>query len=319
MNYAMFSESKHLLKNKFNALLKDIEKKQTVDKIYYDGRNKEFNLEEMINDLNTMPFLSEHKIIILENPSFFSSKQSLDDKLEKVLEDYLKDPADFSTLIILVNAFKIDKRKKIYKKVKKLAKVYEPKQLEAYQLTNIIRDDLKALNIKVDNDAFLELEKRVSSDFDNWPNELEKLYLLNKRHLNFGDIDTLISRPSLDNVFDLSDAVIAKNLSKSIKTWRSFPKEIKEPISLIMLLASQFRLIHQVITLSDNGMRYQDLAKELSVHPYRIKLASQVSKKTDGDRILFFLKRLSILEQKIKSGKIIPEIGFELFLIEVCQ
>lgn len=319
MNYAMFSESKHLVEKKLNSILKDLNNKHQVEKVVYNGSDKDFNLEELLNDLNTMPFLSEHKAIVLNNPYFFSSKGTLDERETNMFSDYLRNPADFSTLIIYISEFKVDKRKKVVKETVKYSEVYEPKQLEDYQLSDIIRNDLRQIDVNIDNDAFNELVKRVSFDFDNWDNEYEKLFLYNKKHLVLSDINNLISRPNLDNVFDLVNAVVAKDLTNSLNTWRWLPIESQQPISMIMLLASQFRLIHQVITLTNNGFRYQDLASEIGVHPYRIQMANNIAKRASSDQILLVLKQLSLLEQAIKKGAIIPEVGFELFLIEVCQ
>ncbi len=319
MNYAMFSESKHLVEKKLDLVLKDLNKKYETDKVVYNGFDKEFLLEELLNDLNTMPFLSQHKIIILENPFFFSAKAGLSDRENNLFAEYLKNPAPFSTLIIYVNQFKVDKRKKIVKDTIKYCEVYQPKELNEYELSDQIKADLNRANINVDNAGFKELVKRVANDFDGWENELEKLDLYGKGKLDFADIDVLVSKPALDNVFDLTNAVVAKNLITSLTVWRNFPKETREPIPMIMLLASQFRLIHQVITLNDNGYRYNDLASELKVHPYRIKMADQIARNTDSNGVLKVLKLLSILEQKIKKGLIVPEIGFELFLIEVCN
>ena len=84
-----------------------------------------------------------------------------------------------------------------------------------------------------------------------------------------------------------------------------------------MLLANQFRLIHQIKTLMDARVAYDEYAKILKVHPYRVQVASQIARKTSTQQLLSVLDKLSTLEQKIKSGLINPEIGFELFLIEV--
>lgn len=319
MNYAMFSESKHLVEKKLNSVLADINNKYASEKIVYNASAKDFNLEAMLNDLNTMPFLSEHKIIVLENPYFFSSKGTLEENTLERFTDYLKDPADFSTLIIYINQFKVDKRKKAVKEAIKYSEVYQPKELRDYEFSDIIKNDLRKLEVDIDNDAFNELVKRVSFDFDNWEHEYEKLYLFNEKHLVLDDINNLISRPNLDNVFDLVNAVVAKDLKQSLTVWRWLPKDMQEPISMIMLLASQFRLIHQVITLTNNGFRYNDLASEIGVHPFRVKMANNIARNTNSEQVLLVLKQLSVLEQSIKRGQVMPTIGLELFLIEVCQ
>ena len=85
MNYSMFSESKHLVEKKLKSVLSDLSSKYEIDKVVYNGNDKEFNISTLLNDLNTMPFLSDHKVIILENPFFFSSKAGLSDNENNLL------------------------------------------------------------------------------------------------------------------------------------------------------------------------------------------------------------------------------------------
>ncbi len=317
MNYSLFAASKHLVKKELDNIIDSISKKQEVTIDFFDGNDKDFNVESLIYELNTIPFLSDHKIIVLENPLFLSAKGSLSDSNISYLENYLKDPAKFSTLIIYVNQFKVDKRKKISKIVSKYTKVFEPKEINDYTLSDIISSDLKSLNINIDRLAQAELDKRIINNFDNWENELEKINLYNKKHLSFEDIDLLVSHDSENNVFDLVNGVLNNDLKKSLLTYRNLDKSLSEPIALIMLLANQFRLIHQIKTLMDARVASDEYAKILKVHPYRVQVASQIARKTSTQQLLSVLDKLSTLEQKIKSGLINPEIGFELFLIEV--
>lgn len=317
MNYSLFAASKHLVKKELDNIIDSISKKQDVTIDFFDGNDKDFNVESLIYELNTIPFLSDHKIIVLENPLFLSAKGSLSDSNISYLENYLKDPAKFSTLIIYVNQFKVDKRKKISKIVSKYTKVFEPKEINDYTLSDMISSDLKSLNINIDRLAKAELDKRIINNFDNWENELEKINLYNKKHLSFEDIDLLVSHDSENNVFDLVNGVLNNDLKKSLLTYRNLDKSLSEPIALIMLLANQFRLIHQIKTLMDARVAYDEYAKILKVHPYRVQVASQIARKTSTQQLLSVLDKLSTLEQKIKSGLINPEIGFELFLIEV--
>ena len=219
MNYSLFAASKHLVKKELDNIIDSISKKQEVTIDFFDGNDKDFNVESLIYELNTIPFLSDHKIIVLENPLFLSAKGSLSDSNISYLENYLKDPAKFSTLIIYVNQFKVDKRKKISKIVSKYTKVFEPKEINDYTLSDIISSDLKSLNINIDRLAKAELDKRIINNFDNWENELEKINLYNKKHLSFEDIDLLVSHDSENNVFDLVNGVLNNDLKKSLLTY----------------------------------------------------------------------------------------------------
>lgn len=317
MNYSLFAESKHLVKAELNKIIAGLENQYSCTIDTFDGNDKEFNLESLLNELNTIPFLSEHKIVILENPLFLSTKLTLNDQQHQQLALYLENPASFSTLIIYVNQFKVDKRKKASRLISKNTKLFEPKALDDNTIKNIIANDLRHLKITLDAQAKNELEKRILSNFDNWENELIKIELYNKNHLSYEDIDVLISRNNFDNVFDLVNGVLNKNLKQSLITYRNLDRGQSEPIGLIMLLANQFRLIHQVKTLMEAKVAYNEMAKHLKVHPYRIQIASNIARSTSSQKLLAVLDNLATLEQNIKMGVINPEIGFELFLIEV--
>lgn len=315
MNYALFAENKYLVEKQLNKIINDLKVNQEIEIFDYNGLDKDFNVEVMLNELNTFPFLSDHKVIVLSNPNFLSAKGTLSESSINNLEAYMKSPASFSTLIIYVDQFKVDNRKKITKVVKKHAKVFEPEVLDERAVSSIIRNDLAKNKINIQNNALQELVKRVFPNFDNWPQELEKLTLYNKKNLELQDIEVLINMSDEDNVFLLVNGVLDKNLHLSLNTYRNLPQKEREPIAMIMLLASQFRLIHQVQTLLNGNIPPKEIAISLKVHPYRVTVAQKSARKYSSQQILKVLSDLSDLEQNIKNGNVNPDIGFELFLV----
>ncbi len=319
MNYALLAENEYLLKKKLKSIVNKIEKENSSEVIEINGNDKEFNISSLLNELNTYPFLWEHRIVIVNNPVFLSAKGSLEDYDSDALEAYLKSPADFSTLILVVDQYKVDNRKKITKLIKKHTEVYEPDDMDDRTISNIIEKDLKAANVELAYQAKIELEKRMIPNFNNWPQELEKIKLYNKFYLEKEDVELLITSSDADNIFELVNGVLDKNLYQSLTIYRELPNAEREPIALIMLLASQFRLIHQVQTLAYHGMDNPSIASQLKVHPYRVKIARGLSNRFQSIEVLKILNKLAELEQNIKYGLINPDIGFELFLIEVSQ
>lgn len=315
MNYALLAENKYLVEKQLNKIINDLKVNQEIEIFDYNGLDKDFNVEVMLNELNTFPFLSDHKVIVLSNPTFLSAKGTLSESSINNLEAYMKSPASFSTLIIYVDQFKVDNRKKITKVVKKHAKVFEPEVLDERAVSSIIRNDLAKNKINIQNNALQELVKRVFPNFDNWPQELEKLTLYSKKNLELQDIEVLINMSDEDNVFLLVNGVLDKNLHLSLNTYRNLPQKEREPIAMIMLLASQFRLIHQVQTLLNGNIPPKEIASSLKVHPYRVTVAQKSARKYSSQQILKVLSDLSDLEQNIKNGNVNPDIGFELFLV----
>lgn len=318
MNFALLSEDEYLVKKELTKLINKYNEKYNCEIIEYDANVKDFNMSHLLNDLNTLPFLNDHRVVILNNPLFLSAKGSIDDASISGLEAYLQDPADFSTLIVYVDDFKVDRRKKISKSIIKHSEVFDPKPIDDSMIQQIIERDLHKNNISLDRKAKNELFKRMLGAFNNWDSELEKLVLYAKQELDMNDITLLISENEGDNIFDLVNSVLEKNLNLSLLTYRNLPRKDSEPIALAMLLANQFRLVHQVATLANTRMDNGAIASELKVHPYRVQLARALANKYSTSEILSVLNKLSNLEQSIKGGNINPHIGFELFLIEVC-
>ena len=89
----------------------------------------------------------------------------------------------------------------------------------------------------------------------------------------------------------------------------------KEPIFMISVLASQFRFYYQVKTLLVSGLNENDITQELKAHPYRVKLSVKAVGAVSCDQLLKVLAMLADTDQKIKSGLLDKQLGFELFLI----
>lgn len=319
MNYALLANSQHLVKDKLNAIIKKLQSKQTAEVINYDLSNSETSMIDVLNDASTIPFLSEHKVIVINNPLFLTSKNTLSDQEYDALASYLKVDNPTTTLIFYNEAYDVDNRKKAMKLVKKHCEVYAPKELKAYDMADLIKRDLRKYDLAIEADALNLLIERVSNNFDGWQQECEKLILYNAQVLTIRDIDLLIGSNQIDNVFKISDAIMNKDLDVALIHWRNQPVAQREPISMMMLLASQFRLLHHIKTLLDYGFYENQIAKELKVHPYRVQKSIQLAHMMSSQKILEILNQLSQLDQDIKNGKVIPKVAFELFLVKVCR
>ena len=85
-------------------------------------------------------------------------------------------------------------------------------------------------------------------------------------------------------------------------------------LNLIILLASQYRLMLQISILSKQNLNNDEIASKLEVHPYRVKIIKQQLYKYDIEEIKNTLVSLATLDSKIKKGEGDRYIDFELFL-----
>lgn len=310
MIYILYGTINYLINKQINKIIKE----NNIDEINinkYDLTNT--YLTDIINDASSMSLFDDKKVIIVNNSYIFTgtTKKVLEQDTT-ILENYLNNINDNTILMFIVNNDKLDERKKITKLVKKIGTVKEFNNIDNISLVKELFSDY---NISTDNIKYL-LE-RVGDDTTLLATEIGKIKIYKDKDKNItkDDITNLISKSLEVNNFKLIDAIINKNKNEAIMLYQDRIKLNEEPIAIIIALANQIRIMYQVKELYLNGYTENNIASILKIHPYRVKLANQNSKKYDSDILLNYLKQLANLDISIKTGKIDKQLGLELFIL----
>ncbi len=310
MIYILYGTINYLINKEINKIIKD----NNIDEINinkYDLTNT--YLTDIINDASSMSLFDDKKIIIVNNSYIFTgnTKKTLEQDTT-ILENYLNNINDNTILIFIANNDKLDERKKITKLIKKIGNVKEFNNIDNISLVKELFNDY---NISTDNIKYL-LE-RVGDDTTLLATEIDKIkiYKDTDKNITKDDITNLISKSLEVNNFKLIDAIINKNKNEAILLYQDRIKLNEEPIAIIIALANQIRIMYQVKQLYLNGYTENNIASMLKIHPYRVKLANQNSKKYDSNILLNYLKQLADLDISIKTGRIDKQLGLELFIL----
>ena len=260
-----------------------------------------------------MSLFDDKKIIIVNNSYIFTgtTKKTLEQD-PTILENYLNNINGNTILIFIVNNDKLDERKKITKLIKKIGIVKEFNNIDNISLVKQLFNDYN-----ITNDNIKYLLERVGEDTTLLATEIEKLKIYKDKDKNItkDDITNLISKSLEVNNFKLIDAIINKNKNEAFMLYQDRIKLNEEPIAIIIALANQIRIMYQVKQLYLNGYTENNIASILKIHPYRVKLANQNSKKYDANILLNYLSKLANLDISIKTGKIDKQLGLELFIL----
>lgn len=307
--YLLYGEDKSVIDNEVDKIIKKLNIK---DIIKYSMDSTE--VDDVVEDASTISMFASKKIIILEDCNFLRANKSIDklELLEKYIEHYNSD----SYLIFIVNSDKVDTRKKIYKELKKKALVVECNKGNNNYLINYVNDYLKENNYKLENvNYFLE---HAGTNIDNIKNELDKLFMykLDDRNIINDDVDKVVIRNIENDIFDLTDAIIARDVNKSLYLLNEFLNKSYDEIQIIMLLASQFRFLFQVKRLMNKNKRYDEIAKILEVNPYRVKFTIKKLYSYSESMLLEYIKKLAQIDQNIKLGVMDKRLALELFIIK---
>ncbi|MBP1968723.1 DNA polymerase-3 subunit delta [Virgibacillus natechei] len=284
---------------------------------------EEISIQEVIADVETYPFFGEKKLIIASNPGFLKAKPTklpFEHELD-ILQRYLESPVDYSILVIIAPYEKIDERKKISKVLKKNATVAVCEPIKDYELTKWIKNIAGQLKVTIEDDAYEVFETELSANLHLLESELMKIamYVGENGIITKPIAEDLIAHTVNGSSLRLVDAVMERNLHKAIAIYKDLEKMKEEPIALIGLLAFQFRVILRVKLLSAKGYNQRQLEKQISAHPYVIKIALKREKQFPVEKLQDVIDKLANADATMKQGKMDKELAFELLLYDLVQ
>lgn len=309
MVYLIYGDEEYLINKEINNIKN---KYKDYDLVYYDMN--EIDIKDAIIDVMMPSLFSSSKLIICENSLFLTgSKCSIDHDIDSLIK-CLNSDID-SILVITVISDSLDKRKKVVKELEK-KNVIVCNKLKDYELNNFIKSYCKEHKFKMNDDALNLFINKTINDLYIISSELDKLFIYKDDNtITKSDVEICTSRVINTNIFDLINSIVKGNIDDSMKYYDDLLLVNEEEIKLIVTLANQFRMIYQVKTMFRSGYSERDIVSALGVHPYRIKLANEVNITTDD--ALKYLKKLSILDEEIKTGKIDKKVGFEKFILDI--
>ena len=306
-NYLIKSSAISLIDKKIEEIIKE-NKFNDASITTYDM--EEDSITSLIEDADTISFLTPNKVIIGKN----LSNNNLDDKSLKILSKYLDNP-NSSVLLIFVTT-NIDTRKKAVKEViNKLSLVNISTDTK-----NIIKDILKDYDVeyRVNN----LLEEYYNEDLERLISETKKLALafINNKKITYKDALELLVKPlnKQDNLaFDLVREIALKDKKKAVNIYNELLSYNIESYALFGLLESQYRLLYQVKVLNKRNISYNDMASILEVHPFRVKKTLELVRYYTLKEIRKLLKNLSDIDFKIKSGVYENNIIIDLLILNI--
>ena len=312
MNYLLYGLDKFLIDKE----IKNIIDKSNIDEINISRYDLEENyLKEILDDAMTISLFSSNKLIIVDNSFIFNRVQSKKMDDIELLESYLNNPNKDTTIIFIDLNEKVDSTKKIVKLIKDKGTLKEFNPLKNINsIVSSMFDDYK-----IDYGVIEVLINRVGNDLELIYQEVEKLkiYKIDDKTITLKDVEDLVVENINIDIFKFVDDIINKNKSSAIKTYKELLKLNEEPIKIVALLASKFRLMYQASTLVKKGYTEEDISEILKVHKYPVHLSITAGHKYNPKLLLKYLNDLADLDIGMKTGEKDKELALELFILSL--
>lgn len=314
MIYLLYGTNYFLIKRE----IEKIKLENNIESIDINNYNLENTiLDNILDDALTLSLFSQKKMIIVDNSYIFTPsvrKKGLDHNID-LLNKYIENPNPDTILIFVINEEKIDDRKKIVKLIKINGNVIEFNEVK--NIDTFIKNELN--DYKMDAVTINSFVNRVGDNLAIITSEIEKLklYKNDDKIITKEDVFNVCSEQIDVDMNELTNSIVSKNISKSLKIYNELIKHGEEPLQIIIRLANQFRIIYQSKELTKKGYSNKDIADILGIHPYRVKKALEISYKFPSKELLSILKKLSRIDEGIKMGNMDKNIALEQFILEI--
>ncbi|ASS76118.1 DNA polymerase III subunit delta [Tumebacillus algifaecis] len=287
-------------------------------RIHYD----ETPIQLAVQEAETIPFMSEHKVVHVQNcVAFTSGKSPRVDHDPDVLQRYLDNPAPYTTLILTVPTEKLDERKKLTKAAQKSASVVQFTALKEQECRDWIGAEVRRQGVQITSDGVGRLILSVGTNLRLLRSEIEKLALYAGAGgtIDEASVDAVATRTMEQNIFVFIDEVVRVRIEKAMRMMYDLLKNKEEPIKLLFMITRQVRLMYQVKVQSGRGYSLQQIAQQVGAHPYAAKVAKEQGNRFSVKVLEQLLKDLAEIDYKIKTGQLNDRTALEMFLLSMPQ
>ncbi|BCJ88593.1 DNA polymerase III subunit delta [Effusibacillus dendaii] len=277
----------------------------------------EVPIQTAVREAETLPFLSEKRLVVAQNATVFTSaKSSLEHDTDALLH-YLENPSPTSVFVCTVTAEKLDERKKIFKAAQKNGKVAAFLPLKEQELKAWMAQAARRKKVTITSQAVDRLLFMCGSNLTFLDTELEKLshYAGENNTIDEDMVNTLASRTLEQDIFVFVDEVVRLRTEQALRMMSDLLKNKQSPVYLLFMIARQIRIMLQVKIQTVRGLSVQQVAGQIGAHPYACKIAAEQARRFSRQDLERFLMELGDIDYQIKTGRIRDRHALEMFLL----
>jgi len=305
--------------------------------VVLDG--KKVGLGELIGACNTVPFLTDRRLVIVEgllerleprassrakkreksrSPS--ASELEYADKLAAYLPDLPP-----STRLVFVERKRLSPHNPILKQATDSSEAYvrEFKQPGSGALQDWIRRQARRKGADITGDAVRMLISFVGQNMRLLDQELEKLVALVNYSgtINGDDVKALVHATHDPNIFSLVDALGLRDRQRAMLELQELLATGASDLYLLAMMTRQIRLILSVKDLvEEKGLAPDATRRELRIsHRFILEKLLRQARWFSIEELEMIQRRMLGIDQAIKTGSIEGSLALELLVVEVCR
>lgn len=303
--YLLYGEEAFLKNSYKNRLREAITGGDEMNFTSFYGKG--LDMDELIRTADTMPFFAERRLILVEDSGCFKTAS-------EALLSYLPQLPETTCLLFVES--EVDKRGRLFKKVKEIGYAAEMARQDTAQLAKWAGGLLAREGKKITAHTMELFLSMTGDDMENIRMELEKLigYTAGRDVISDVDVETICTARVSGKIFDMVAAISGGQPKKAMDLYEDLLTLKEPPMRILFLIARQFNQILQVKELSGQGLDKAAIASRLKIQPFVVNRLLGQARRFSREQILSSVELCMDAEEAVKSGRLQDRIAVELLI-----
>lgn len=291
---------------------------KTMDlvKMAGDGRPSSIDRDRLLAEIRTPPFLSDHKLICLEDSGFFAGRSGA--AVDQELEAALIDMPPACHLIFVEET--VSASHGLLRKMRKTGTLTA--KMDRQRLADLqkwVSGLCGREQLRITREAADSLITRCEFSMADIASDLTVLFLYfkytGKSAITLADVDYLGRDDLSGSIFDLTDAIGAGRVDRALEKLDTLLARREAPLFIQTMLARQAR---DLLVAVECGSEDQIMASGVTQSQFLArKLASQARRFTTG-RLEALVESCFQADLAVKTGRLGGEEALSILVIKAC-
>ncbi|WP_126465032.1 DNA polymerase III subunit delta [Aedoeadaptatus ivorii] len=287
------------------------ERRRKIEEKYIDAAMRDLNYdvaapvaEEIIAKANTLPFMSEKRMVVVKDSGVLAGAPDIDAFLEAVFEI-----PDSTILLLLEGETAIRKNQKLYTRFKKRDRLIAMERPKGRQLRNYIASYLAGYGRKIRPEVMERFirqsgyeERRYEGDLRELVNTLDQIVSISGKEVTAEAVDSFMVLFSVETIFDLLDAVAKKDAPRMLRLLDEFEAKEEPAPRILYMIARQTGNFLFYKYMRATGLNDAEVFRYMGVKPYEGKKIAANSRGLSEAQLKRHYALILSAERKMKTS-----------------
>lgn len=294
---------------------------------YFEGNKTD--MTEVLDLMQTMPFMADHRVIVAENTGWFSKGGDSDDEASDGKKK--SSPADGliaaiesipEDVIVIFSEEKADERTKLFKTIAKVGICEKCDLVTPAEAVNYVARFARAEGKQIRQTTAEYIVNEVGTDLYTLYLEMNKLasWCLERDEITIADVDEVCTHLVTGKIFDMISAIGNHRQKEALKLYYDILNTKQEtPFHILALLYRQYNQMLEVKSLVNKDYSSRAISDKLGMQEWLVKKIVSSTQGFGKRKIITCMEACAKADADIKAGNISDVLSVELLIISCSQ